>query len=112
MLKKALAGLAAVCLLTSLAACKDGALTPQGATFVNGAITAGQLYCSPAGQVASAGVIAVINAADKSAVTVTDKTAAVVAALCPVVNGVKYLPVVPPPNPAAVPAVPVTVPTS
>jgi hypothetical protein len=107
MLNKARRGLAAMCLLAvaSLSACKDGALTAQGATFVNGAITVGQLFCSPGGQAAASEIVAVVNAADNKSVTVTGKAAPVVAASCPVVNGLRYVPVPPPPNPAAAPIV-------
>ena len=61
---------------------------------------------------AAGAVVAVVNAADKSAVTVTGKAADVVAAACPIVNGIKGFPVAPPPNPAAVPVIATTAPAS
>lgn len=98
----------AVCLLAvlALAACTStGGLTPSGAVVLNTAVTAGQLFCAN-----SSGVFAIVNAVDAKAVTVTDKAATVVAATCPLIAGLKSVPVVPPANPVAVPAIAVVVP--
>lgn len=92
--------------LAALAACSpDGNLTPQATNVINTTIVVGQLFCSPGGQAAASGIVRIVNAADNKAVTVTGKAADVVAASCPVVNGLKLLPVPPPANPASVPVV-------
>ena len=100
-MRKSVLGLVAVCLLGFLSACQNGALTPQGAATINNVVASGQLFC---GVASAAGplVVAIVNAADSKAVTVTDKTSAVVAATCKVIGG---LPVIPPSNPAAAPVV-------
>ena len=99
----ALAAVAGCALLTACA--PGGGLTPQAATIANTIIADGQLFCSFASGPAAGAVVAVVNAADKSAVTVTGKAQDVVAAACPIVNGVHSFPVSPPANPAAAPAV-------
>ena len=70
----------------------------------------GQLFCAFASGPAAGTVVAVVNAADKSAVT--GKAEDVVAAACPIVNGIKGFPVSPPANPATVPVVAATAPAS
>ena len=64
-----LAAVAGCALLTACAA--GGGLTPQAATIANTVITDGQLFCAFANGPAAGAVVAVVNAADKSAVTVT-----------------------------------------
>jgi len=103
-----LAAVAGCALLTACAA--NGGLTPQAANIVNTVIADGQLFCAFAS--GPAAVVAVVNSADKSAVTVTGKAEDVVAAACPIVNGLKGLPVSPPANPTAVPVVATTAPAS
>jgi hypothetical protein len=78
----------------ALAACAN--LTPQTV------VADGQLFCAT---VTAAGplVVQIVDAtASSKAVTVTDKTADTVAAICKIVNGI---PVVPPANPAVAPTV-------
>ena len=106
-----LAAVAGCALLTACAA--GGGLTPQAATIANTVIADGQLFCAFASGPAAGAVVAVVNAADKSAVTVTGKAEDVVAAAaCPIVNGIKGFPVSPPANPATVPVVATTAPDS
>ena len=105
-----LAAVAGCALLTACAA--GGGLTPQAATIANTVIADGQLFCAFASGPAAGAVVAVVNAADKSAVTVTGKAEDVVAAACPIVNGIKGFPVSPPANPAAMPVVATTPPAS
>ena len=105
-----LAAVAGCALLTACAA--GGGLTPQAATIANTVIADGQLFCAFAGGPAAGAVVAVVNTADKSAVTVTGKAEDVVAAACPIVNGIKGFPVSPPANPAAVPFVATAAPAS
>ena len=95
-----LAAVAGCALLTACAA--GGGLTPQAAIIANAVIADGQLFCAFASGPTAGTVVAVINAADKSAVTVTGETEDVVAAACPIVNGIKGFPVSPPANPAAI----------
>ena len=79
--------------------------------IANTVIADGQLFCAFASGPAAGAVVAVVNAADKSAVTVTGKAEDVVAA-CPIVNAITGFPVSPPANPAAVPVVATTAPAS
>ena len=73
----------------------------------------GQSVSRNAAETAAAGsVVAAVNAADKSAVVATGKAEDVVAAACPIVNGVHGFPVSPPANPAAAPTVATTNPAS
>lgn len=81
------------------------ACTPASTQKLNTAVAAGQSFCAVATAVGPA-VVALVNAADDKAVTVTGKTAAAVAAGCALVNGI---PVMPPADPAQVPAVAVKV---
>jgi len=91
-----------------IAACTStGGLTPTGVQVLNTAVTAGQLFCAN-----SAGVFAIVDALDAKAVTVTNKAASVVAATCPLVAGLRTVPVVPPAIPSAVPAIAVVVPAA
>lgn len=89
-----------------------GGLTPQAATIANTVIADGPLFCAFASGPAAGAVVAVVNTADKSAVTVTDKAEDVAAAARPIVNGIKGFSVSPPANPAAVPVVATTAPAS
>lgn len=91
----------------SLTGCVTACSTSQVAT-VNKVVAQGQLFCAVA---TSAGPIvsALINAADSSAITVTNKASTVVANLCALVNGI---PVVPPPSPATAPVVAVVLPAT
>ena len=105
-----LAAVAGCALLTACAA--GGGLTPQAASIANAVIADGQLFCAFASGPAAGAVVAVVNAANKSAVTVTGKAEDVVAAACPIINGIKGFPVSPPANPAAAPVVAAKVPAS
>lgn len=104
--------LALGCVLAVSACTATGGLTPSGAQVLNTAVEAGQLFCAAANGPTGAAVVAVINAADAKAVTVTGKTQAIVAATCPIIAGVKSFPVSPPANPAAVPMVAVVPPSA
>ncbi len=89
--------------LLALAGCSAS----QTAT-VNSVVADGQLFCS----VASASgpiVTAIIDAATKAPVTVTNQAASVVANVCKIVGGI---PVIPPVNPAQAPTVAVAVPAA
>jgi hypothetical protein len=91
-------------------ACANGQLTPAATTVLNTAVADGQEFCAAAQGPAGSVVVALIDAASGKAATVTGKASAVVAALCPLINGVQSFPVSPPANPAAVPMVAVKVP--
>ncbi len=80
--------------------------------IANTVIADGQLFCTFASGPAAGAVVAVVNTADKSAVTVTGKAEDVVAAACPTVNAIKGFPVSQPANPSAVPVVATTAPAS
>jgi hypothetical protein len=97
-------------LLTACAA--GGGLTPQAATIANTVIVDGQLFCAFASGPAAGAIVAIVNAADKSTVTVTGKAEDVATAACPIVNGIKGFPVSPPANPAAAPVVATKAPAS
>lgn len=84
-----------------LAGCANGGLTPQGARILNTAVADGQLFCATTAAAGPA-ILAIVSAIDAKAVTVTNQTAGYVAQACKLVNGI---PVVPPADPAAVPAV-------
>jgi hypothetical protein len=101
-----LAAAAGCALLSACAA--GGGLSPQTAATANTVIADGQLFCSFASGPAAGAVVAVVNAADKSAVIVTGKAEDVVAVACPSVNGVRGFPVSPRVNPATAPAVATT----
>ena len=95
-----------------IACAAGGGLTPQAANIANTIIADGQLFCAFASGPAAGVVVAVVNAADKSAITVTGKAEDVVGAACPIVNGIEGFPVSPPANPATVPVVATTAPAS
>jgi hypothetical protein len=103
-----LAAVAGCALLTACAA--GGGLPPQAATIANTVIADGQLFCALASGPAACAVVAVVNAADKSAVT--GKAEDVITAACPIVNGIKGFPVAPPATLAAVPVVATAAPAS
>jgi len=98
----------AVVLLCSSCATVAGVATAVGissttlaqlATAANTAYQAGQLFCSLDGA-----VVAAVDATNGSAFLVTNKSAAEVAAVCKAIYP-SSIPVVPPANPTAVPAV-------
>ncbi len=88
----------------ALAACTPATQTRIDAAL-NTAVTGSQAFCARAA-VLGPPVVALVDAATAKAWEVTGKTAAAVAAACAVVNGI---PVVPPGDPTAVPAVAVRV---
>ena len=94
-------------LIAGLAACAPGGgLSSSTTTALNTAVADGQLFCSVASQYGPM-VVAVVNAANAKAVTVTGQTSQYVATACALIKGI---PVVPPGNPATVPAVAVVMP--
>ncbi len=78
--------------------------TAQQTDAVNRAVVAGQQFCAVATATTPL-VVALVDTAG-APVTVTNKSAAVVAASCALANGI---PVIPPPNPAQAPVVAVPV---
>lgn len=97
------AALAATILL-GLTSCTSSQLSSFN-TQVASAIAEGQLLCSVA-TITGPMVFPIINALDRSAVSVIGKTAPLVAQICAGVDGV---PVAPPNNPAAVSPAPIAV---
>ena len=71
-------------------------MTPQADTIANTVISETLLFCSFANGPAAGAVVAVVNAADKSAITVTGKSQDVVAGASPIINSVRGFPVSPP----------------
>lgn len=90
---------------TIVAALLLAGCTPATTQKLNTAVAAGQLMCATAGVYGPA-VVAIVEAASGKPYLVNDRAAATVAATCALVNGI---PVVPPADPAQVPAVAVKV---